>query len=80
MPSRIAGKGRVTIPADIREAAHAGAGMALEWSHDAPGQRIIAAKAVARPRRLRSRAAALRGTAGNRMSTDEIMALTRGPL
>jgi len=78
MPTRITCKGRVTIPVDIREAA--GAGTALERSYDPLGQRTIATKAVARPRRLRSRVAALRGSTGNRMSAGEIMALTRDPL
>jgi hypothetical protein len=36
-------------------------------------------KATARARQRRSRFAALRGTAGKGMSTDEIMALTRDP-
>ena len=80
MPGRIGSKGRVAIPADIREGVRAGAGTALERSYDPLGQRTIATKAVARPRRLRSRVAALRGSTGNRMSAGEIMALTRDPL
>ncbi len=42
MPSHIAGKGRVAIAVGIREAARAGAGTALEWSYDKPGERTIA--------------------------------------
>jgi antitoxin PrlF len=79
MPTRITSKGQVTIPVDIRHAAHAGAGTALEWSYDPVGQRIIAIKATMRTRRQRSRFAGLRGTAGAGMSTEEIMALTRDP-
>jgi antitoxin PrlF len=79
MATRITSKGQVTIPVDIRQAAHAGAGTALEWSYDPVGHRIIATKATLRTRKQRSRFAALRGTAGTGMSTDEIMALTRDP-
>jgi hypothetical protein len=52
----------------------------LDWCYDPVGQRIIATKATAHTRRRGSRFAALRGSAGTRMSTDEIMALTRDPL
>jgi bifunctional DNA-binding transcriptional regulator/antitoxin component of YhaV-PrlF toxin-antitoxin module len=79
MPTRITSKGQVTIPVEIRQAAHAGAGTELEWTYDPVGQRIIATKATARAQQHRSRFAALRGTAGTGMSTDEIMALTRDP-
>jgi bifunctional DNA-binding transcriptional regulator/antitoxin component of YhaV-PrlF toxin-antitoxin module len=78
MQTRITSKGQATIPIEIREAARAGAGTALEWTFDPVGQRIIATKAKERTRR-RSRFAAIRGSAGTRMTTDEIMALTRDP-
>ena len=79
MPTRITSKGQVTIPVEIREAAHASAGTELEWTYDPLGQRIIATKATTGARKQRSRFAALRGTAGTTMSTAEIMALTRDP-
>jgi len=79
MGTRITSKGQVTIPVDIREAAHAGAGTELEWSYDAVAQRIIATKAKSRVRSRRSRFSVLRGTAGTGMTTEEIMALTRDP-
>lgn len=79
MPTRITSKGQVAIPVEIRQAAHADPGTALEWSYDPVGQRIIAIKASARGRKQRSRFAVLRGTAGTGLSTDEIMALTRDP-
>jgi bifunctional DNA-binding transcriptional regulator/antitoxin component of YhaV-PrlF toxin-antitoxin module len=79
MGTRITSKGQVTIPVDIRQAARAATGTELEWTYDPVGQRIIATKATARARQRRGRFAALRGTAGTGMSTDEIMALTRDP-
>jgi bifunctional DNA-binding transcriptional regulator/antitoxin component of YhaV-PrlF toxin-antitoxin module len=79
MGTRITSKGQVTIPVDIRQAAQAATGTELEWTYDPIRQRIIATKSTPRARQRRSRFAALRGTAGTGMSTNEIMALTRDP-
>jgi antitoxin PrlF len=78
MGTRVTSKGQVTIPAEIREAAQVAAGTELEWTYEPLGQRIVARKIGPRARRSGSRFAALRGSATVKMSTDEILALTRG--
>jgi len=76
--TRVTSKGQVTIPAEIRAAAHVGAGTELEWSYEPFSQRIMASKASPRKRRKASRFDAVVGSATIKMSTDEILALTRG--
>jgi antitoxin PrlF len=78
MTTRVTSKGQVTIPAEIREAAHVAAGTELAWTYDPLGQRIVARKVRARSRRKGSRFAALVGSATVKMTTDELLALTRG--
>ncbi len=78
MTTRVTSKGQVTIPAEIREAAHVGAGTELAWSYEPFSQRITATKVGARKRRKRGRFDALIGSATIKMTTDEILALTRG--
>ena len=83
MGTRITSKGQVTIPVEIRQAAHLTEGTELEWSYDPVSRRIVASKRGARPRHARtgSHFAQLRGTATRGgMTTDEIMALTRGDI
>jgi hypothetical protein len=50
----------------------------LAWTYDPLGQRIVARKVGARSRRKGSRFAALVGSATVKMTTDELLALTRG--
>lgn len=73
---RITSKGQVTIPVEIREKAGLLPNTEVEFEMDAKGVRIRRAKA-----RREGRGAAavgrLRGRATVKMSTDEIMALTR---
>jgi AbrB family looped-hinge helix DNA binding protein len=75
---RITSKGQVTIPAEIRERAGLLPHTEVEFQFDGKTVRIVRAK----PRNRDSRGARLvahlrkRGDVG--MSTDEIMALTRG--
>lgn len=82
MGTRVTSKGQVTIPIEIRQAANLAEGTELEWSYDPVGRRIVATRRGARPRRSQagSHFAQLRGTGTSGMTTDEIMALTRGDI
>ncbi len=74
---RITSKGQVTIPIDVRQRAGLLPGTEVEF--DVKGETVIVRRArKAGPRgRGRRLIDALRGTATTRMTTDEIMALTR---
>ena len=75
---RITSKGQVTIPADIRERAGLLPGTEVAFSYEDGVVRLAAAgagKAGSQARRLVER---LRGSATVRITTDEVMALTRG--
>ncbi len=82
MGTRVTSKGQVTIPIEIRQAAKLAEGTELEWSYDPIGRRIVATRRGTGPRRGgHSPFARLRGAATDRrMTTDEIMALTRGDI
>lgn len=73
---RITSKGQVTIPADVREQA----GLLPNTEVEISVRRgvVVLRKAKSPPRRGRRLIALLRGKGTRRMSTDEIMALTRG--
>jgi len=72
----VTSKGQVTIPKPVRDLLGITTGSALEFRLTPEGQVLLTrANAAARPR---SRFARLRGAAGPGMTTDEIMALTRG--
>ncbi len=74
---RITSKGQVTIPAKIREQAGLLPHTEVEFVFDGTSVQIVRSKDhgdQGRGRRLLGR---LRGSATVRMSTDEIMALTR---
>ncbi len=73
---RITSKGQVTIPVDIR--LKAGLLPNTEVEFVVRGQTVIVRKAEKVPRRGRQLLAVMRGKATTRLSTDEIMALTRG--
>ncbi|NGZ29514.1 MAG: AbrB/MazE/SpoVT family DNA-binding domain-containing protein [Magnetococcales bacterium] len=75
MTNTVTRKGQVTIPKLVRERLGITPGCAVVFEMEADG-RIVLRKADADP--LVSRFAALRGRAGPGLSTDEIMALTRG--
>jgi antitoxin PrlF len=68
-------KGQVTIPKLVRDrlGVKAGDEVAFDMS---PDGKVTIAKAKSKPKR--SRFSALRGHAGKGMTTDQIMALTRG--
>ena len=75
MTTKMTRKGQVTIPKPIRDHLGIGAGSAVSFELAADG-RVVVAKAGGAP--PRSRFERLRGRAGPGLSTDEIMALTRG--
>ena len=75
---RITSKGQVTIPAELREKTGLLPHTNVEFQLDGAAVRIVRAPVQgegARSRRLIDR---LRGSASVQMTTDEIMALTRG--
>lgn len=80
MSTQVTSKGQVTIPKRVREHLGIRPGTAVDFEAD-PDGRVMLVKRTGRARaakRKPSRFAALRGTATVRMSTRQIMALTRG--
>jgi antitoxin PrlF len=73
--STITVKGQVTIPKPVRDRLGLKPGDEVKFDL-APDGRVAISKAGAKPKR--SRFASLRGRAGKGLSTDQIMALTRG--
>jgi len=76
MTTTVTSKGQVTIPKPVRDLLGIVPGSAVCFEL-APDGRVIVSKADDQPRPA-SRFARLRGTADAGMSTEEIMALTRG--
>ena len=75
MATTVTSKGQVTIPKPMRDRLGIKPGSAVEFEL-APDGRVVLVKVGGR--RRASRFEALRGSAGPGLSTDEIMALTRG--
>ncbi len=75
MSTMVTTKGQVTIPKPVRDRLGIAPGDAVDFTM-APDGRLVLTKANAR--QPASRFAALRGAAGTGLSTDDIMALTRG--
>jgi antitoxin PrlF len=75
MLTHVTTKGQVTIPKPIRDRLGIVPGDAVAFELAADGRIVLVKPAGARPA---SRFAALRGRAGPGLTTDEIMALTRG--
>ncbi len=73
---RVTSKGQVTIPADIRR--QAGLEPDAEVEFVVSGDEVVLRKARAKPIRGKALVDAVRGKARTSMTTDEIMALTRG--
>lgn len=69
-------KGQVTVPVEIRESLGIYPGTEVEF--EIVGETVVLRKAPGHRRRGRSIVARMRGRATVKMSTDEIMALTRG--
>jgi AbrB family looped-hinge helix DNA binding protein len=76
---RITSKGQVTIPAELRERAGLLPDTEVEFEFDGTAVRIMRAADQGKGARGRKLLDRLRGSAGIRMTTDEIMALTRDP-
>lgn len=74
MSTTVTSKGQVTIPKRVRDVRGIGPGSKVDFE-PAPDRRIFMVKSG---RKVPSRFAKLRGTAGKGLSTDEIMAMTRG--
>ncbi|MEO8811889.1 MAG: AbrB/MazE/SpoVT family DNA-binding domain-containing protein [Caulobacteraceae bacterium] len=75
---RITSKGQVTIPADIRERAGLLPNTEVDFRYEDGAVRLVRAAAPKKPGRGARAVAHLRGRGDVAMSTDEIMALTRG--
>jgi len=73
---RITSKGQITIPIDIRE--RLGLTPATEVSFEVDGDAVRVTRAADLPGRGRAVVDRLRGRGDVEMTTDEIMALTRG--
>jgi AbrB family looped-hinge helix DNA binding protein len=75
MSTTVTSKGQVTIPKRVRDLLGIGPGSMIDFER-APDGRIVLVKIEkkARPTRF----ARVRGSAGKGLSTDEIMAMTRG--
>jgi AbrB family looped-hinge helix DNA binding protein len=75
---RITSKGQVTIPVGIREKAGLLPGTEVDFELVDDSVRIIRAKAPKGETRGERAVRLLRGSGSGKMTTDEIMALTRG--
>ena len=75
---RITSKGQVTIPADIRERAGLLPNTDVTFEIDGDAVRIIRTRPTGRQGRGAQLVHRLRGRGDVAMTTDEIMALTRG--
>lgn len=75
---RITSKGQVTIPADIREQAGLLPNTEVDFEYDGHVVRLVQAKAGKRTGRGARLVAHMRGRGDVAMTTDAIMALTRG--
>jgi antitoxin PrlF len=75
MPTTVTSKGQVTIPKPVRDRLGIKPGNAVDFEIGPDGEVVLVK--VGAGRRV-SRFETLRGRAGAGLSTDEIMALTRG--
>ena len=75
MSTQVTSKGQVTIPKRVRDALGIVAGSAIEFELRPDGVAVLVPVIAAK--QAKSRFAKLRGTATVKMSTREIMALTR---
>ena len=75
---RITSKGQVTIPVEIRERAGLLPGTEVDFELADDGVRLVPAKARRGETRGERAVRLLRGSATVKMTTDEIMNLTRG--
>jgi AbrB family looped-hinge helix DNA binding protein len=75
---RITSKGQVTIPAEIRERAGLLPETEVEFFYDGEVVQLRRATSMRKPSRGERLVARLRGAGDLKMTTEEIMALTRG--
>lgn len=73
---RVTEKGQVTIPKELRDALGIGVGTEVEFER--AGNTLVVRKSRSGPSRGRQISDRLRGRGDVDMTTDEIMALTRG--
>ena len=73
---QVTSKGQVTVPVEIRERLGIQPGTQVEF--EVVGDAVMLRKAKGGQRRGRSIVARMRGKASVKMTTDEIMAVTRG--
>lgn len=78
MSTLVTSKGQVTIPKKVRDHLGIRPGTAVDFEAGPDGQVLLVKKSGGTRARRPSRFAALRGTATVKMSTRQIMALTRG--
>ena len=80
MGTSVTSKGQVTIPKKVREHLDIGPGSIVEFEALPDGRVCLVKKTTKRKsvKRLPSRFGAIRGTATVRLTTRQIMALTRG--
>lgn len=74
MATTVTSKGQVTIPKRVRDLLGIRPGSRVEFERAPDGRIVLVKSGKSRP----SRFSRLRGSAGKGLSTDEIMALTRG--
>ncbi len=77
MSTQVTRKGQVTIPKRVRDRLNIKPGTSVDFELAADG-RVVLVKIGRRPAAGRSAFARIRGAATVRMTTEEIMALTRG--
>ena len=77
MTTTVTSKGQVTIPKRVREALGIKPGSAVDFELTPAGD-VMLRHGTHKAKRATRRFAALRGVASVKMSTDEILALTRG--
>ena len=77
MSTTVTSKGQVTIPKRVRDLLGLSPGSSVDFEVSGQGQ-VTLRRAGRQPKRRRSRFEKLRGLATARMTTEEILALTRG--
>lgn len=77
MSTRVTRKGQVTIPKPVRDRLNIKPGNAVDFELAADG-RVVLVKAGRKPAARRDGFDRIRGSGKGSMTTDEIMALTRG--